>query len=345
MSSASVDPINNFECNVGSFRKDTDRRRGGPPRPEMARRVMDIQDVLVWAYKDELPKNRGEGGRHGPPAYSSPLGRMVAMGTSVDNWSREPGHPAAMGPPHPDALLVEAAVERCAAAAAQQSVDNAPDLLPDLGEFGIDERQAVVRALGMLGGILARCAKVGRPPFWTESTSPQPIYGGNSLPTVVRWEPFFSKTITGEDAEHEALVPVKVRAKGEYPFGAYSPLVYDPSPQTIAEERAEYLVWWGALEAIAGELQGKLASIAVLPPGAAQRPWLDKRELAKPPRLFSDVTARVYRTEVQEAAAAHRALGLRRSHHGARSPAARRVGAPTRRVRSASPADRACAVS
>lgn len=340
MSSASSDPINNFESNAATFRPSSGRRTGDAPRPEMKRRVMDVQDVLAWAYREELPKDRGLGGNGGEPCAVSPMFAMGAFGTRVDYYHREPGFPSAIGPPHPDALLVEAAVERLAAFA-DQEIDEIPLLLPDFGEFGVDERQSVRRALGMVVGLVVKCAKLDQSPFWSTSTSPGPLYSGNGRPMVVRLEPIFSKTLTGEEVEHETLVPVTAEHKNSYPFGAYSPLEYDPSPQSIADERAEHLVWWGALAGIASELEGKLSTIAVLSPGAAQRPWIDRRALGKPPRLFQDLRSGVHRREEREIAAAHRMLGLRRSS-GARGPAVKR-GVPVRRARPTAVPEKACA--
>jgi hypothetical protein len=36
--------------------------------------------------------------------------RYGVFGAQIDNWSREPGFPAALGDPHPDALEIESRV-------------------------------------------------------------------------------------------------------------------------------------------------------------------------------------------------------------------------------------------
>ena len=341
MSPSSVDPVNNFETNVGVGHQS--RRAGGPPRPEMAKRVLDVEALLSWAYKHELPKDRGLGGSGGEPCAVSPMFAMGAFGTRVDYYHREPGFPSAMGPPHPDALLVEAEVERLAEHA-EQEIDMAEidfggiaSLLPAHGAAN-----AVRRALRMMPAIVARCAKLEQRPFWFSSTQPYPLRTASGTPAVLRWEPQYAKTVTGEEVEHEVLVPVEAKAKGEYPFGAYSPLRYDPDPQAMAEERAEYAVWWAAMVAIAAALTGRLTSHIVLAPGAAQRPWIEDVDLGEPPRIFADLRGS-YRSEAAATAAAHRALGTRRLP-SARS-ATKRIGAPTRRVALAAPTrrERACA--
>ena len=107
------------------------------------------------------------------------------------------------------------------------------------------------------------------------------------------------------------LVPVASDKKDAYPLGSYCPLRFDQEPTTILNERAEYLAWWAGLNALAEDPQD-LATLAVLPPSAVQKPWLGERELGKPPRIFEDVSASIYRSESKDPAAAHRALGLRR---------------------------------
>lgn len=338
MSSVSSEPVNNFETNSGSFRSGA-----SIPAADVPKRIMDVEDVLAWAFRDELPKDRGEGGRHGPPAYSSPLGRMVAMGTSVDNWSREPGHPAAMGPCSPDAFLVAAAVEDLAAMA-DQAIEGDLDLVPDFGSLGLlDETAAVRRALAQLPAIVARCARMGQRPSWRATTSPKPTYvGGNGRVQVVRWKRVQSRTVDGQTFDEQQLVPATAGdGNNGYPWDSYCPLQYEPSLQSIAEERAEYLAWWGALDALALALAGRLHGITVMPPLAPQRPWREPLEPLNPRLILNDREGRAFRRESREAAAAHRMLGQRRSHN--MRGGARPGVTPRRLVPAAAPARRACA--
>lgn len=311
------------------------------PRPEMTKRVMDVEDALRWAYNDELPKDRGLGGK-GPaePCEVSPMFRHAALGTRVDSRSYEPKLPAALGEPHPDALMIEKAVAGLSALA-DREIAGALQLAPDFAaSHGVDEHQAIRRALGMASGIVARCAKLRRRPFWQESTMfPGPLVNGRGNALAVRWEPIFSKDMNGSEVEHEALVPIELRSRGEYPFGAYCPLSYSPTPASIVDERAEYLAWWWALDHLASELQGRLTSVGLTSPSAAQLPWLDAAELGRAPRVFADLTSRTYRREARETAAAHRALGARRS--SARRGAERFIGAPRRAVQSTMAATKA----
>src|SRR5690606_6151975 len=72
----------------------------GESRAFHLKKQIDIEKLLHWAYRDELPKQT-IGGLTG---YE----KMVFLGTLVDE-GRPPdgGFPVSLGPPHPDALLVD----------------------------------------------------------------------------------------------------------------------------------------------------------------------------------------------------------------------------------------------
>jgi hypothetical protein len=78
--------------------------------PQHRRRLLDIEDALQWAFREELPK-RSPGGNvivAGPSM--APMWRHGVVGAKIDNWSRDPGFPAALGDPHPDAIAIEGRV-------------------------------------------------------------------------------------------------------------------------------------------------------------------------------------------------------------------------------------------
>src|SRR5258706_11880489 len=98
-----------------------------------AKRFLDIETALRWAYRDELPKrdhtavpkhalNERVWSPYTRPAdfpEVSPSFREATgggpSGGYADGWSRDPGFPAALGEPHPDAFAIEAAVKGLAA--------------------------------------------------------------------------------------------------------------------------------------------------------------------------------------------------------------------------------------
>jgi hypothetical protein len=77
-----------------------------------AKRFVDVEYALRWAYRDELPK-RQHGGRFDSRSDLPSTSPMFRQAVSDDGreWSGEPGFPAAAGDPHPDAITIEAAVK------------------------------------------------------------------------------------------------------------------------------------------------------------------------------------------------------------------------------------------
>jgi hypothetical protein len=69
-------------------------KSAGRPGPG-ARRVLDIEDAPRWAFRDELPK-RAAGGALAAGSTVSPMFRYADLGGRIDDWSREPGFPAAL---------------------------------------------------------------------------------------------------------------------------------------------------------------------------------------------------------------------------------------------------------
>src|SRR5258708_35261276 len=133
-----------------------------------AKRYLDIEYALRWAYRDELPK------QHAPPRrlgthtqervwspYTFPAGYPEVSpsfreatgggpsGGYADGWSRDPGFPQALGEPHPDALTMEAAVKGLAAWAGHGFGPNpaAAGLMDGIDHMGIDHSQTGMEAL------------------------------------------------------------------------------------------------------------------------------------------------------------------------------------------------------
>jgi hypothetical protein len=275
-------------------------------RPALKKKVMDVEDVLSWAYRDELPKKHSSDGGTGYPTMStiSPMFRIAAFGGPIDNWSREPGFPAAVGDPHPDALLIEAAVARLERFH-NHRFSGPLGLADDLEGFSVDEQAAVRHALpGMIGLVMVHAKLRNRPPWETQPT-PRPVLADNHAPVVLRMESVQVEDRMGTRSE-ERPVRCKAVRGGKVPFypqGAYSPLKWEPGPAAIVRERAEYAVWWAALDALAADLSGQLSTISVIAPSAPRRPWTGERELGKPSRVLESTTRTYARHEVAQTAA------------------------------------------
>lgn len=257
------------------------------------KRVLDIEQVLEWLFRDQLPRRRDEGDDHRPGFPSvSPMFRHADLGGRIDSWAREPGHPLAMGEIHPDALIVEQAV-----LALEKFIDHdyvaAAELAgDDLGiatglDESVDQAAAMARAGRAIVTLVVVNAKLNRRPIFSLPTA-GPKNLGNGKPQVVREETRRWPKLAGGEAVETILVPAPMKdaARG-YPDGAFCPVVYDPDAQEMLLERAEYAVWWAALHYLASELEGKLETISVLSPSAPQRPWVGELDLGKPSRIFA----------------------------------------------------------
>lgn len=274
--------------------------------------LLDIEDALGWAFRDELPKGcRDRGGYTGPREPLSLMARMAAHGGSVDNWSREPGFPVAMGEPHPDAREIG----RRVAALRDWTPPPLPAawLAPDFAGLGIDEADMLRRALPSVQTIVVTSAKLRRRPLFDPAPMPGRRILSNGRAAVLEPDYVIQTTVDGRDIGRDTVRPAAQIRAGVYRPGAYCPLVYDPDPAAVALERAEYAVWHAALVALAAQLAGGLLrSLSILPPSAPARPWAGEVDSGKPVPIRDDLRARVHRTDRAEDALRRRTPSARR---------------------------------
>lgn len=267
------------------------------------RRLIDVEDAVAWAFRSELPK-RGAAESNG----RSPLYSLQQLGCLIDQGNREPRLPAALGDPHPDALAIEQAV-RALARFSGWSIDGV-DLAPDVG-LEVDQPKALARAVrGMSGAVVVHGRMGNRPRWGRPEFACGPDIAANGKPRVQVTVTEIHEGAFGPVAE-TFTEPARATRGGRYPEGAYSPLAWRPAPQSIADERADYLAWWCALDQLARDLADRLATLAVLPPSAPAQPWAGERDAGKPPALFRPADP-VYRPQRRAAAEAQRARGERR---------------------------------
>ncbi|GEP08579.1 hypothetical protein [Methylobacterium gnaphalii] len=240
--------------------------------------------MLSWAFRHELTKRRDDD--RGPRLGFSPVSPMFRhadLGVRVENFSREPGMPAAMGEPHPDALIVEAAVLELARFA-EHRFEGDLGLLTNLPP-GQNEHAAIGRAMSQLAATVQIQARLSARPTFVNSPLPAAVVGKTGKPIICMLRTEMRADAAGILRPH--LVEERCGAVGanRYPNGAYCCIDWD-NPQTILLERATYAAWWAALDLLAHELKGKLETIAVLPPAAAQRPWAGNVDGSKPRRIL-----------------------------------------------------------
>lgn len=222
-------------------------------------RRMDIEAALQWAFRDELPKGDGGGGLG---MYRA--GGFVDYGTSIDKWETEPGFPSATGDPHPDALMIEAAVNKLQ----PMPIDAAAYrdwLAPECAAM-IDPADRILANLIVdVRPYVAMHAKMGTRPDWQVAWKVGRKIGGNGKPIVAG-----------------------IDAKGRYLNGSHCPLDIAPDPREVLNDRAEYICWHEALMDLTDALAGRLTDRIVLPPEAPARPWVDGEQRRT---ILADLTA------------------------------------------------------
>jgi hypothetical protein len=250
-----------------------------------ARRVWDIEEALRWCYRDEMPKrSANDGSGASEPSSVSPMFRWCAFGGRVDNWTREPGFPTVLGPPHADALLIHGVVEAL----------TVEDILPRIQDYahrygcnppGIDVEILAEQAAGQVVALVQTRARLGARPDHGPDPEVLPVRSENGGKITVYYEE--EGSVTARDGtvypglKREVPVPdAKKRAGADpyFPTGSYVKLKYLPGRIATYTERAEYATWHAALVLLADRLD-HLTSIEARYPNAARRPWAGDRDL------------------------------------------------------------------
>jgi hypothetical protein len=273
------------------------------------------------------------------------MSRLAAADDERPADQREPGFPAAMGDPHPDSILIEAAVKHLADWEGYCFGDNRMNALTcDLpldpwstavdGFIHLDPVGAATEAIAAMAGTITVNARMASRPRWSiDRPKSSWVSGPNGKPKVLIDETFLQKFDPKgmfyeptQDPEPRAITFVKtmscrsVRANLYRP-GTYCPLAWRPDPVRLLSERAEHCAWHAALEILSAELEGQLEAIAVLSPAARWAPWLSPEGFSKgpedihgqPPELFAGLREAPYRCQTREQAAVRRRAAQRRS--------------------------------
>lgn len=261
-------------------------------------RGKDIEALVRWAFREELPKEAADVGI-GAIGCASAWGGIERYGelmTLIDapanRWGVVPL--GLVEAPHPDAVAIGEAV--FALDGYEVTMPEGWDPLGGLAGVGADdgERAVLARLLdGCLArawdrvtrlaedgrarvlrepvsGLVRRCAILGRPPVW-EADAPE-------VATVKgeRGRERWFRRVSAVDAEglpYEIVLDGwDAKAKRPHP-GAYREHYLDPDPLDALVGRAEYEVWHAALTLVAAELAGRLERCEPLPPNRPARPW------------------------------------------------------------------------
>lgn len=240
---------------------------------------MDIEAMLTWTYRDQLPKR---GAVAASPAFAA-LERMAALGTAIDDDSAEPpGFPPGSGEPDPDAVLLDRAVRALEPTRLDWWRDG-ETVLPGLS--ALVNPAAVAKRVVNVGAEVTTWAKLSaRPRVKTERFAPaltRVLDGAGrpvTLAAVIEIETSRGRKVTsvepGTPGSREVLARYEASGGGRHGYRpwAFCPLAPDPDPMAVALDRLTYLAWWRALERLA---MGGVPGLARKPTGprAPMAPW------------------------------------------------------------------------
>jgi hypothetical protein len=235
------------------------------------KRKIDIEKLLHWAVRDELPKGRA--------VSASPwdvITQFGTLGTVVQTGGYGDGFGFVSGEPHGDALIVAQAVRGLDQEARFKDIEDVHALFGDLLGIAGEAPRLILGSLFDPQRLVVSYATRGTRPSWkfeppsplqmfapTMTGRPRPIvYGTDAHGDLVELKPN-----RGRKAQRE-LYDVRLAPR--------SPLNWhDPSPLHIGECRGEWVTWHGALVRLAGELDGKLKLFDVEAPALPLLPWRD----------------------------------------------------------------------
>lgn len=251
-------------------------------------RIIDVEEALRWAYRDELPKAPRTGA--GPMGVGEGWSAMAAFGqylTDIDDqrngFGCVPDFTATTGP-HPDAVAIFDVVQALdTIGPVDMPEDWAP--IPDLGELGPAGADVVQRGLEKLISVDADGnerlrktprqlvefhAMVGGRPEWVGDKPVRRLVMEHGKP---KW---FRKVEIQCPGGHPYEIEVDGRdPRRKRPFpDAYRKEYLDPDPAEVVYDRALYQVWHAALGVVAADLAGRLQDMRLIGPAAPAEPWI-----------------------------------------------------------------------
>ena len=132
-----------------------------------AKRFLDIEAALRWAYRDELPK-RQHGGRYDTrDLTAASMSRLAAADDERSADQREPGFPAALGEPHPDSIIIESAVKHLGDWAGHRFGTDRMDALTSDLPLAIDPVLVGIEAIAAMSGTVTINARMASRPKWS----------------------------------------------------------------------------------------------------------------------------------------------------------------------------------
>ncbi len=259
-------------------------------------RRMDIEALLRWAYRDELPKAAARGGESLAVGFRTGwggverYGELLAVVQEPDIRNRFGLVPDGTdGEPCADAVAIHEAVERLGALVFD--LPEGWDPLGDMGgagAFGAEGHGAVAQALASLtlvdaaghtvlrrspARLVIRHAILGGAPEWEgERPERKVVSGANGKPRWFRRVRQVSDGAFGPAACEVEMDGYDLKRHRPHP-DAYQKFFLDPDLAPVVRARAEYEIWHAALGHLEAELADSLSARALLPWSRPARPW------------------------------------------------------------------------
>ncbi|MCK1367333.1 hypothetical protein [Bradyrhizobium sp. 62] len=238
--------------------------------------AIDIEKLVQWAIREELPKGRPISADIGfaigrRPILPGSIARSFDRRPTADIWSRGyvPGEPCA------DAHRVADAIGSLDTEVRLSSCSEALRLLGEFGSIAGDAVTAIMSSTFNPQAIVVNNAAQGKRPNWRfDAPSPKQRFvltQGRPRPLV------YGVDSAGDLIELKRNEGRARKRDGEYmlTLSPRSPLEWcDPSLLAIAEARAEYVAWYCAINTLALRLAGNLDAFEPLRSAAAPTPWL-----------------------------------------------------------------------
>ncbi|MDT4737220.1 hypothetical protein [Bradyrhizobium sp. WYCCWR 12699] len=239
--------------------------------------AIDVEKLVQWAVREELPKGRPVLADIGfaigrspirPGSIARSLGRTPTI--DIRSMGYVPGEPCA------DARRVADAIGRLDTEVRLSGRSEALRLFGELGNIVADDALiAILSSTFNPQAIVVSNAAQGKRPNW-RFDPPKPHQ--RFVPTAGRPRPLVYGIDTAGDLIELKRNEGRARKRdGEYAIALSprSPLEWcDPSPLAVAEARAEYVAWYRAMSTLALGLAGKLDAFEPTRPTVAAMPWL-----------------------------------------------------------------------
>ena len=239
------------------------------------KKKIDIEKLLQWAMRDELPK--------GQAVAASPWDMIIqfgALGVRVQTSGYGGGGLGfTPGAPHEDAIIVADAIRALGTEARFEDASEVAPLFGDIVAIAGDAVASIMVASFDPRSIVISNATMGTRPKWKfdHPTPYQMFVQERNARDELRSAPL----VHGIDADGVAIAIKKNRGRKamreafDLSMSPRSPLDWQcPAPLHLGECRAEYVAWHAALVSLAADLAGKLAEFEPVAPCAPAMPWL-----------------------------------------------------------------------